>query len=69
MVNYTEKTDRYITLGPNGEIMIKDIVYIMNGEEIVAAKPPHRTMIPPEADRPADVIAYIDAKKVKQPKK
>jgi len=69
MSDFTEEIKREVTLTDDGHIMVRIITSVFK-DGIFHSSSNHRPpIIKPEDKRPQDIIDFINAKKVKQPKK
>jgi hypothetical protein len=68
MAQYTEETETHVTIKNDGAKEVR-IVTIVLKDGVEVGRSNHRTIIPYDADVPAKIENFINAKKGKQPKK
>jgi len=69
MVEYTEEIETDVTIRNRGDKEVQKVtVTYKDGVEVGRTKP-HRFVVLYDANVPADVVAHINSKKGKQPKK
>lgn len=68
MVQYTEEIETEVTLTQAGHKQVRTItITLKDGVEVGRAN--HRSLIRADEDIPQEIVDFIEAKKVKQPKK
>lgn len=66
---YTEEVETYVGITHEGHKEIKKVIVVYKDGIEHSRSKPHREVIHAEADVPQEITDFIQAKRVKQPKK